>query len=107
MKDGENFFRDVNSEDSRWNIFAPILSQFNVTVSSLQQENVQTLVDLVTELARRKQTTSQSDVQTPHTTSSMFQFGDRLCETFAQPVPSPRTQKQASVVEIFDVLPFQ
>ena len=25
VRDGENFFRDVDSEDSRWNMFAPIL----------------------------------------------------------------------------------
>ena len=107
VKDGENFFRDVGSEDSRWNIFAPIMSQLGVSVNSLQQDNLQTLVDLVTELAKIKQASCQSDVQTPHTTSSLFQFGDRLCETFVQSAPSPRSQKSASIVEIFDVIPFQ
>lgn len=93
VKDGENFFRDVNSEDSQWSIFAPILDKLGITVDALQQENVQTLVDLVGELARKKQASCESDVQTPHTTSSLFQFGDRVCESFAHSVPSPRSQR--------------
>ena len=64
-------------------------------------------MDLGVYLAKVKQTSGQGDAQTPHTTSSLFQFGERFCETFAQSAPSPRAQKSASIVEVFDVIPFQ